>query len=195
MSRCDPGRKALTGKMAYEAPPQKSRSPKYRHDRIGHHRWNPLEVGSTDPPLAPLGDERRSNSANRKPLHERRLIEGAPRLLELYAAGRVQATCRDDRDVDPFDPFARSTVRPFDRSTPMEAVAILASSRMSICRGVTFELACGCGVREEARTQSTCAQPASLSTRAPPIAPLAPMTTARTGLPNELRVDTISIFE
>jgi hypothetical protein len=54
MSRCNPGRNPSTGKMAYEVPPQKSCSPKYRHDPIGHRRWNPLEVGSTHPPLARL---------------------------------------------------------------------------------------------------------------------------------------------
>ena len=44
MSRCNPGLKPLTGQMAYEAPPQKSRSSKYRHDPIGHRRYSTSEL-------------------------------------------------------------------------------------------------------------------------------------------------------
>ena len=69
---------------------------------------------------------------------------------------------------------------------------MLASSRMSIGRDVTLGLACGRGMREQARMLSTWGQPESMSTMAPPMAALAPTTSARTGLPNEFRADTIS---
>jgi hypothetical protein len=41
MPRRDPGREALTAKMAHNAPSEKSGSSKHRHDSIGHR---------TDPP-------------------------------------------------------------------------------------------------------------------------------------------------
>jgi hypothetical protein len=38
MPRGDPGREALTAKMAHNAPSEKAGSSKHRHDSIGHRR-------------------------------------------------------------------------------------------------------------------------------------------------------------